>query len=90
MITSHGTKAGITAKRLSHSAHKNIPDTPTKISNFEPVYAGRLTQPNVAFGRQSLPMQQQLHIRNATVWTSSTKGILPNTDVIIEQGKLRK
>ncbi|WP_372870975.1 amidohydrolase family protein [Shewanella sp.] len=51
-------------------------------------YVGALTSPNVAFGRNSLPINDKVIIQGATVWTSEDDGVLPNTDVIISKGKI--
>ncbi len=52
-------------------------------------YVSRLTFPNRAYGVDALPEATPLHIRNATVWTSADAGILTNTDVLVEDGKIR-
>jgi len=46
----------------------------------------RLTSPNRAFGLETQPPQQNVLIKNATVWTSDTEGVLPNTDVLVTDG----
>jgi imidazolonepropionase-like amidohydrolase len=47
--------------------------------------------PTGSFGRQQQPPQpDELLIRNATIWTSGPKGILQNTDILVERGKIRK
>jgi len=53
-------------------------------------YIGQLTWPNRAFGQSKLPLQQKLHLRNATVWTSQDEGILTNTDILIANGQFNK
>lgn len=51
-------------------------------------YVSSLTYPNRAFGLNQPPKQQNVHIKNATVWTSEQKGILQNSDIIIRNGKI--
>ncbi|RUO38085.1 amidohydrolase [Aliidiomarina shirensis] len=51
---------------------------------------GQLTYPNVAFGRASQPEQQNLHIRNATVWTADDQGVLENADIIVRNGLIHR
>lgn len=46
----------------------------------------RLTFPNQAYGLQSVATRQNLHIKNATVWTSDKAGKLENTDVLVRNG----
>ena len=50
----------------------------------------QLTFPNRAFGVTALPEQQNLHIKNATVWTAAAQGVLQNTDVLVRNGKFEK
>lgn len=51
---------------------------------------GKVTYPFGAFGWEQEPQQGTYLIRNATVWTSDEKGVLKNTDVLIEKGKISK
>lgn len=46
----------------------------------------KLTFPNVAYGPETAPKSQKLHIKNATVWTADKQGVLTNTDLLIEDG----
>ncbi len=50
-------------------------------------YVSRLTYPNVAYGLDGLPERQNLHIKNATVWTADEQGILEDADVLVRDGK---
>jgi len=49
---------------------------------------GQIWYPNMAYGDTVLPKQELLLIKNATVWTSESEGILANTDVLIRDGKI--
>lgn len=51
-----------------------------RIANF--------TYPNKAFGRTSLPEQQNIHVKNITIWTAENEGILTDTDILIKDGKI--
>ncbi len=51
-------------------------------SKFNPLF------PSVSYGFDSLPKQLPYLIKNTTVWTSETDGILYNTDVLINDGKI--
>lgn len=44
--------------------------------------------PNMAFGYDSIPKQQNIVIKNATVWTNEKDGILQNASVVIHNGKI--
>ncbi|MCL7762786.1 amidohydrolase family protein [Polaribacter sp. Z014] len=47
-----------------------------------------ISYPNIGFGNFSLPKQETILIKNATVWTSENDGILENTDILIKEGKI--
>ncbi|MCR9174027.1 MAG: amidohydrolase family protein [bacterium] len=44
--------------------------------------------PNMAYGFDSLPEQQPIIIKNATLWTNEADGILKNATIAIENGKI--
>jgi len=44
--------------------------------------------PNMAFGYDSIPKQQNIVIKNATVWTNEKEEILQNATVVIQNGKI--
>ncbi len=63
----------------------------TKEEPSKPIeYISQVTFPNVAYGLSSLPTRNDLHFKNATVWTSESDGILENTDVLVKDGKIYK
>lgn len=47
----------------------------------------KLTYPNRSYGFETLPKQQNVLIKNATVWTGEKEGVLHNADVLIQNGK---
>lgn len=49
-----------------------------------------LSYPNVGYGYQNIPEQEDILFKNATVWTGEAEGILQNTDVLIKKGKITK
>ncbi|PCH92715.1 MAG: amidohydrolase, partial [Bacteroidetes bacterium] len=51
---------------------------------------GKLYYPNMAYGWTSKPRAETVHIKNATVWTNESEGILTDADVIIQNGKIVK
>lgn len=52
-------------------------------------FVSRLTYPNIAYGADAGAMKVGKYlIRNATVWTNESEGILENTDVLIDNGKI--
>ncbi|MCC7331373.1 MAG: amidohydrolase family protein [Flavobacteriales bacterium] len=44
--------------------------------------------PNMSFGFDSIPKAKTILIKNTTVWTNETDGILKNTDVLLKDGKI--
>lgn len=61
-----------------------------KKSADKPLLVSKLTTPNRAFGVTTKARQQNVHIKNATVWTSANAGKLENTDVLVEDGEFVK
>lgn len=51
---------------------------------------GKVIYPFIAHGYTSLPVAETMLIKNTTVWTNETDGILQNTDVLIKDGKISK
>lgn len=49
-----------------------------------------VSYPNVGFGNATLPKQETILFKNATVWTSEKDGILQQTDVLVTNGKIAK
>ena len=50
----------------------------------------KVTFPFVGFGNETIPSQETILIKNATVWTSEKEGVLKNTDVLLKSGKIAK
>lgn len=44
--------------------------------------------PNMAYGFDSLPKQQPIVIKNATIWTNELEGILENATIVLKDGKI--
>ena len=51
---------------------------------------GAITYPFNGYGWEQMPKQEDILIRNATVWTNEKEGILENTDVLLKNGKIAK
>ncbi|WP_435262379.1 amidohydrolase family protein [Tenacibaculum sp. nBUS_03] len=49
-----------------------------------------VSYPNIGYGNYSIPQQESILIKNATVWTSDNQKVLNNTDVLITNGKITK
>lgn len=65
-------------------------EKPTKQPPVVTPTVGDMIYPFVAFGNSEKPKNQTVLIQNATVWTSEKDGILPNTDVLISNGKIQR
>jgi len=59
-------------------------ETPQQAINVGPV-----VYPFAAYGNTDLPKAESVLFKNATVWTNEKDGILKNTDVLIENGKIK-
>lgn len=58
-------------------------------SKKKPAYsAGKLTYPLGNYGLEEMPKAENLLIKNATVWTNEKEGILANTDVLVQNGRI--
>lgn len=51
---------------------------------------GSITYPFNGYGWQQMPKQEDILIKNATVWTNEKEGILENTDVLLKNGKINQ
>lgn len=56
----------------------------------EEISFGDVIYPFVAYGSKDPAKQETVLIQNATVWTNEEDGILKNTDVLVENGKISK
>jgi len=54
----------------------------------KPEVLGSITYPFTAYGWTERPQAKTVLFKNATVWTNEADGILPNTDVLIQNGKV--
>ncbi|MBY0244143.1 MAG: amidohydrolase family protein [Sphingobacteriaceae bacterium] len=66
-------------------AHK---EEAKKEEEKKPIENGALIFPFVAFGNETMPRQETTLLKNATVWTNEKEGILQNTDVLLDAGKI--
>ena len=81
-ILGDGRESSFTATRTAEaSADKK--NNPTEHPEVLPV-----TFPNMAYGFETLPKQQNILFKNATVWTNEEQGIIENTDVLVRNGKI--
>lgn len=69
-------------------AESGTTDKPKDKESAAPL--GEVIYPFMAYGTPILPESKDLIIKNATVWTSEDEGILYNTDVLVQHGKIVK
>jgi len=66
-----------------------LPDTAANIDRKKvPLALGKVVYPFMGFGNETIPKQEDLLIKNATVWTNEKEGNLTNTDVLVKNGKI--
>ena len=63
------------------------PETDSSRKKFPP-RVGKIVFPFDGYGWDELPKQENLLIKNATVWTSEQEARLDNTDVLVKNGKI--
>nr|WP_293837810.1 amidohydrolase family protein [uncultured Arsenicibacter sp.] len=49
---------------------------------------GKVIYPFIGFGNPEKPKAEVMLIKNATVWTNETDGIMQNADVLVQNGKI--
>lgn len=64
------------------SSARRRPNIPQRLS--------KVTFPFDGYGWEEAPKQENLLIKNATVWTNEKEGKLENTDVLVKDGKIAK
>jgi len=82
-----GNKLTWTASYLS--AATASADSARKRTAF-PQRLSKVTFPFDGYGWEEAPKQENLLIKNATVWTNEKDGKLENTDVLLKDGKIAK
>lgn len=81
-----GTKSNISAvfaQKYKPETSKKEAILPINLATISPI-----TYPNKAYGFEMMPQARKVLFKNITVWTNTDKGILQNTDVLIEKGKI--
>ena len=87
LVAPDGSEADFTAVRQKGDASEEDSEKKNKDKNEKPEIVP-LTYPNIGYGFETKPKQQDLLFKNATVWTSEEAGILNNTDVLVKDGKI--
>ncbi len=85
----NGAWIKFTATRTTQNAKDlEIKKEKTDSTKAENKIESVVTYPFVGFGSEKIPTAQTFLVKNATVWTNEKDGILENTDVLVENGKI--
>jgi len=68
------------------ASRQPLPAESAKDKAVDTQLLSKLTFPNQAYGLPAVASKQNLHIKNATVWTSDKAGKLEHTDVLVRNG----
>jgi len=83
-----GTDASGNSFTWTAAFEKPATSAPDTARAKQPLQLGKVTYPFLAYGFEEMPKQENILIRNATVWTNEKEGILTNSDVLIKNGKI--
>ena len=61
---------------------------PKKADSIKPISIGEVCYPFTDYGWKTQPKQETIIFKNATVWSNEKEGILKETDVAIQNGKI--
>jgi len=88
--TWNGNGEDTSGNRVVWSANflKSGTETPDTAKKKTSVANGKVLYPFNGYGWEELPKQEDLLIKNATVWTNEKDGKLENTDVLVKNGKI--
>ncbi|MEO7802641.1 MAG: amidohydrolase family protein [Ginsengibacter sp.] len=84
----NGTDTAGNAVWWSATLIKAIPLKVDSIKKKEVLKTGNVTYPFNGYGWEQMPAQENILIKNATVWTNEKENKLLNTDVLISKGKI--
>ncbi|MDH4460583.1 MAG: amidohydrolase family protein [Flectobacillus sp.] len=67
-----------------------VKETPAKVDTVKKAKAemGKIVYPFNGYGSEEKPKAETMLVKNATVWTNEAAGIVQNTDVLIQNGKI--
>lgn len=64
-------------------------DVAKKVTPKKEISVGSLIFPFVSYGYEVAPKSETILIKNATIWTNEKDGIVTETDLLIENGKIK-
>jgi imidazolonepropionase-like amidohydrolase len=65
-----------------------VKETTIETSTPTPVEISELLYPFTAYGNSNLPQQENILIKNATLWTNEEEGIIKEADILLVNGKI--
>lgn len=83
-----GTWVDWSAEKTDTVQVRERPEKPATV--FHPDSLSPLTYPFLPYGFREKPRPETYLIRNATLWTNEAEGILENTDIFIEKGRIAR
>ncbi|MGC4036648.1 MAG: amidohydrolase family protein [Chitinophagaceae bacterium] len=84
-----GTGADTSGNTISWTATMTKSTEPSDSTpKKKPLQLGKITFPFGSYGSEVIAKQENLLIKNATVWTNEKEGKLENTDVLVKGGKI--
>lgn len=83
----NGTEINWSATRVG-DLDKKKEDEKKEEKEEEKSELGELIYPMVAHGNISQPKQETVLIKNATLWTNESEGIIENSDILLKNGKI--
>jgi len=84
----NGQEVSFKAIKLKDTTNTSVKEKNKKTKKTNKIYP--VSFPNMAYGFKEKPQQQNMIIRNVTVWTNEKDGIVKNKDVLIKDGKIFK
>ncbi len=85
-----GVGADTLGRRLTWNANfeKTLDNKPDSNKRKAPDLISKVTYPFGGYGNEEVPRQEDILIKNSTVWTNESDGRLETTDVLIRAGKI--
>ncbi len=68
--------------------NKALPEKADSAKRKKTYHSGELTYPLGNYGIKETPKAETILFKNATVWTNEKDGIVANTDVLVQNGKI--
>ncbi len=67
-----------------------VKETPAKLDTAKKakIEIGKILYPFNGYGSEEKPKAETILVKNATVWTNEAAGVVQNTDVLIQNGKI--